>query len=78
MNTMPFNFDRQSNGKVFISNLAGFHRFVDNDELHLLANNNFPPEQKTSQLLESRLMTAMYSNQLLQASIIQNYYQFSG
>lgn len=55
MNTMPFNFDRLSNGKVFISNLAGFHSFVDDEELHLLADNKFPPEQTTSRLLESRL-----------------------
>lgn len=55
MNTMPFNFDHLSNGKVFISNLAGFHSFVDDEELHLLADNKFPPEQTTSQLLESRL-----------------------
>lgn len=55
MNTMPFNFDRLSNGKVFISNLAGFHSFVDDEELHLLADNKSPPEQTTSRLLESRL-----------------------
>jgi len=72
MNTMPFNIDRLSNGKVFISNLAGFHSFVDDDELHLLAKDNFPPQQTISRLLESRLLTAVDSNQLLQASIIQN------
>ncbi|MDU7356806.1 MAG: (4Fe-4S)-binding protein, partial [Klebsiella sp.] len=27
MELMPFNFDRLPNGRVFISNLAGFHHF---------------------------------------------------
>ncbi|MGX9307855.1 hypothetical protein [Pantoea ananatis] len=58
MNTMPFNFDHLSNGKVFISNLAGFHSFVDDDELHFFVDNNFPSGQLTSQLLKSRLFIA--------------------
>ncbi|ROR06963.1 His-Xaa-Ser system radical SAM maturase HxsB [Erwinia sp. JUb26] len=58
MNTMPFNFDRLSNGNVFISNLAGFHSFVDNTELNFLAENNFPAEHHTARLLESRLFIA--------------------
>ncbi|MDH8527986.1 (4Fe-4S)-binding protein, partial [Klebsiella pneumoniae] len=28
MKLMPFNFDRMPDGRVFISNLAGFHHFV--------------------------------------------------
>lgn len=33
MELMPFNFDRLPNGQVFISNLAGFHHFIDEQEL---------------------------------------------
>ena len=29
MELMPFNFDRLPNGRVFISNLAGFHHFIN-------------------------------------------------
>ncbi|AUX72019.1 hypothetical protein CPI84_05695 [Erwinia pyrifoliae] len=47
MISMPFNFDRLNNGKVFISNFAGFHSFVDKEELNLLADNNSPSEQFT-------------------------------
>ncbi len=33
MELMPFNFDRLPNGRVFISNLAGFHHFINEQEL---------------------------------------------
>nr|WP_197525170.1 hypothetical protein [Erwinia pyrifoliae] len=67
---MPFNFDRLNNGKVFISNFAGFHSFVDKEELNLLADNNSPSEQFTSRLLESRLFIAADATQAVsQASL---------
>lgn len=33
MNLMPLNFDRLADGQVFISNLAGFHEFIEEHQL---------------------------------------------
>ncbi|MBP2196806.1 His-Xaa-Ser system radical SAM maturase HxsB [Pantoea cypripedii] len=65
MNTMPFNFDRLNDGKVFISNLAGFHYFVEDEELKLLALNHFTQDHPSSAKLETRLFVTDESNQLL-------------
>lgn len=53
MEMMPFNFDRLPNGQVFISNLAGFHHFIDEQDLLDLANEQISAEQ--SNALESKL-----------------------
>lgn len=53
MELMPFNFDRLPNGQVFISNLAGFHHFIDEQELLDLSNEQINAEQ--SNALESKL-----------------------
>ena len=55
MNTLPFNFDRLNDGKIFISNLAGFHHFVEDEELRLLCQNSFPPDNPGAAKLEGRL-----------------------
>ena len=53
MELMPFNFDRLPNGQVFISNLAGFHHFIDEQELLDLSDEQISAEQ--SNALESKL-----------------------
>lgn len=58
MKPMPFNFDRLNDGRVFISNLAGFHHFVSNDELESLSCNKWSPEFRSSDILESKLFIA--------------------
>ncbi|WP_354690172.1 His-Xaa-Ser system radical SAM maturase HxsB [Phytobacter sp. RSE-02] len=45
MKLMPFNFDRLTDGQVFISNLAGFHHFLNEQELVDLANGYVRREQ---------------------------------
>jgi len=58
MKLMPFNFDRLNDGKVFISNLAGFHHFIEDAELFQLSRNQFPIERNVSGSLESKLFIA--------------------
>ncbi|UMO86319.1 His-Xaa-Ser system radical SAM maturase HxsB [Pectobacterium sp. PL64] len=58
MKPMPFNFDRLNDGRVFISNLAGFHHFISNDELESLSCNKWSPEFRSSDILESKLFIA--------------------
>lgn len=53
MELMPFNFDRLPNGRVFISNLAGFHHFINEQELLDLSDEQISAEQ--SNPLESKL-----------------------
>ncbi|EPK3393902.1 (4Fe-4S)-binding protein, partial [Citrobacter freundii] len=53
MELMPFNFDRLPNGRVFISNLAGFHHFINEQELLDLSDEQISAEQ--SDALESKL-----------------------
>ncbi|MED0061606.1 His-Xaa-Ser system radical SAM maturase HxsB [Escherichia marmotae] len=53
MELMPFNFDRLPNGRVFISNLAGFHHFINEQELLDLSDEQISAEQ--SNALESKL-----------------------
>ncbi len=53
MELMPFNFDRLPNGHVFLSNLAGFHHFIDEKGLLDLADEQISAEQ--SNVLESKL-----------------------
>ncbi|TDQ17698.1 His-Xaa-Ser system radical SAM maturase HxsB [Raoultella sp. BIGb0149] len=53
MKLMPFNFDRLSNGQIFISNLAGFHHFMDEQDLVNLADEHVSEEQ--AKMLESKL-----------------------
>ncbi len=53
MRLMPFNFDRMPDGRVFISNLAGFHHFVGEQEFFDLVNGHVSLEQFSS--LESKL-----------------------
>ncbi|KAA1194874.1 His-Xaa-Ser system radical SAM maturase HxsB [Photorhabdus heterorhabditis] len=65
MNTMPFNFDRLNDGKIFISNLAGFHNFVEDEELRLLSQNRFPSDHPSSAKLEGRLFITGDSTQAL-------------
>lgn len=50
---MPFNFDRMPDGRVFISNLAGFHHFLGEQEFLDLVNGHISQEQSSS--LESKL-----------------------
>jgi len=58
MKLMPFNFDRLNDGKVFISNLAGFHHFIEDAELFQLSRKQFPIERNVSGSLESKLFIA--------------------
>jgi len=58
MKLMPFNFDRLDDGKVFISNLAGFHHFIEDAELFQLSRNQFPTEFGVYGCLESKLFIA--------------------
>lgn len=58
MKLMPFNFDRLNDGKVFISNLAGFHHFIEDAVLFQLSRNQFPTERNVSGSLESKLFIA--------------------
>lgn len=60
MELMPFNFDRLPNGQVFISNLAGFHHFIDEQELLDLSDEQINAEQ--SNALESKLFIANESS----------------
>lgn len=53
MELMPFNFDRLPNGQVFISNLAGFHHFIGEQDLIDLSDERISSEQ--SNVLESKL-----------------------
>ncbi|HBI7534081.1 TPA: His-Xaa-Ser system radical SAM maturase HxsB [Escherichia coli] len=53
MKLMPFNFDRMPDGRVFISNLAGFHHFLGEQEFLDLVNGHISQEQSSS--LESKL-----------------------
>jgi His-Xaa-Ser system radical SAM maturase HxsB len=51
--THAFNFDRMPDGRVFISNLAGFHHFLGEQEFLDLVNGHISQEQSSS--LESKL-----------------------
>ncbi|MDK1703110.1 His-Xaa-Ser system radical SAM maturase HxsB [Serratia rubidaea] len=53
MKLMPFNFDRLENGKIFISNLAGFHDFLDESELLGLISGDVIEERRPA--LEGKL-----------------------
>lgn len=48
MELMPFNFDRLPNGRVFISNLAGFHHFINEQELLDLSDEQISAEQSNA------------------------------
>lgn len=63
MELMPFNFDRLPNGRVFISNLAGFHHFINEQELLDLSDEQISAEQ--SNALESKLFITTKAHQLL-------------
>lgn len=56
MKLMPFNFDRLPNGQVFISNLAGFHDFLDEQELQDLASGYIREDRRSA--LEGKLFVA--------------------
>ncbi|HCO7517730.1 TPA: radical SAM protein, partial [Escherichia coli] len=60
MELMPFNFDRLPNGQVFISNLAGFHHFIGEQDLIDLSDERISSEQ--SNVLESKLFITSESS----------------
>ncbi|HGD8330618.1 TPA: His-Xaa-Ser system radical SAM maturase HxsB, partial [Escherichia coli] len=60
MELMPFNFDRLPNGQVFISNLAGFHHFIGEQDLIDLSDERTNSEQ--SNVLESKLFITSESS----------------
>ncbi|SWV61514.1 radical SAM protein [Klebsiella pneumoniae] len=57
MELMPFNFDRLPNGRVFISNLAGFHHFINEQELLDLSDEQISAEQSGN---DSNLLIVFY------------------
>ncbi|WP_145586901.1 His-Xaa-Ser system radical SAM maturase HxsB [Yersinia kristensenii] len=72
MRMMPFNFERLSDGSFFISNLAGFHHFILEDEFSYLANNSMTGNQSQDEELESKLFICDDKEELFAASALSS------
>lgn len=70
MKLMPFNFDRLSNGTVFLSNLAGFHHFTSEKNWADLVEHSSTDDQAFNDVLESKLFLAEEQNHSLTASVL--------
>lgn len=53
MKPMPFNFDRLNDGRVFISNLVGFHCFAESDESSFLTQSDPLSDNQTQDFLRA-------------------------
>ncbi|CAI1826060.1 His-Xaa-Ser system radical SAM maturase HxsB [Serratia fonticola] len=72
MKLMPFNFDRLSNGDVFISNLAGFHHFIAEKDFPALIKSSITDDKFANEVLESQLFLTEENNHSLTASALSS------
>lgn len=72
MKLMPFNFDRLSNGNVFISNLAGFHHIIAEKDFPTLVTCSITDDKSANEVLESKLFLTDEGNYALTASALSS------
>lgn len=72
MRIMPFNFDRLSNGMIFISNLAGFHHFMGERDFRLLVSSSSTEDCSIDEQLESKLFICGDNDQSFSASVLSS------
>lgn len=72
MKLMPFNFDRLSNGNVFISNLAGFHHIITEKDFPTLVKRSVTDDKSVNEILESKLFLTDGGNYSLTASALSS------
>lgn len=70
MSLLPFNFEKLDNDTVFLSNMAGFHAFLNEQELRLLIDNGSTGKLETDNLLESRLFTSQANSTSVAAAAL--------
>ena len=64
---LPFNFDRLSSGKYFISNQAGFHTSLSEKHLYELVHSGLTDNNDLNDVLQSKLF--IQGNEQIEASI---------
>ncbi|MCI1677607.1 MAG: His-Xaa-Ser system radical SAM maturase HxsB [Ewingella americana] len=72
MKVMPFNFDRLDNNKIFVSNLAGFHHIIEDEELSLLTKDHFTLEHSIAAHLESKFFVTHDNSVSLASSVLSS------
>lgn len=72
MRLMPFNFDRINDDTVFLSNLAGFHQFLSEENFSLLVGHSLPDDQTLADALESKLFISGNDEQTFTASVLSS------
>lgn len=62
MKILPFSFDRLESGDYFLSNMSGFHEFLDHKSLTELVDFSLTSSAKINDRLESKLFVAQENN----------------
>lgn len=72
MKLMPFNFDRINDDTVFLSNLAGFHQFLSEENFSQLVGLSVPDDPTLADALESKLFISGDDEQAFTASVLSS------